>query len=140
MAPSRGKHVGGAADTQAATVENVGIDHGGADVVMAEELLHRPDVIAGFKEMGSERMPERVTRGPLGDSGPQHGVPHGALNRRWVEMMPPALGARAVDLGARRREHPLPSPLHRRARRLDLQRALPRPAAAARGYLPRIHR
>ena len=38
--------VGRAADAPAATVENVGVDHCGLHVVVAQQLLHRADVVA----------------------------------------------------------------------------------------------
>jgi hypothetical protein len=38
--------VEGAADTQPAAFEHVGVDHGSTDVVVAEELLNGPNVVA----------------------------------------------------------------------------------------------
>jgi hypothetical protein len=37
-----------------AAVEDVGVDLGGADVLVAEELLDGADVVAGLEEMGRE--------------------------------------------------------------------------------------
>lgn len=37
--------------------------------------------------MGSERMPERVTGGPLGESGKGGGLLHGPLENRFVEVV-----------------------------------------------------
>ena len=44
----------------------MGIYHGGFDVLMAEELLNRPDVIAPLEQMRRERMPEGVAAIELG--------------------------------------------------------------------------
>ncbi len=37
------------ADGEAAAVEHVGVDHRGADVLMAEQLLDRADIVAVFE-------------------------------------------------------------------------------------------
>lgn len=39
-------------------VEDVGIDHRGSDGGVAEELLDRANVVAGFEEVGRERTAE----------------------------------------------------------------------------------
>jgi hypothetical protein len=41
-----------AADSQAAPVENVGVDHGRLDILMPQEFLDGTDVIMGFEEVG----------------------------------------------------------------------------------------
>jgi len=38
-------------------VQNMGVDHGGGDIRMSQELLHRPDVIVCFKQMRGKGMP-----------------------------------------------------------------------------------
>ena len=40
-----------ASDRARARVQNVSVGHGRADVVVAQELLDRPDVVAIFQEM-----------------------------------------------------------------------------------------
>jgi hypothetical protein len=45
-ARSRQEHpIGGASDARRAQVEDMRVDHGGADVAVAEELLDSPDVV-----------------------------------------------------------------------------------------------
>lgn len=44
-------------DGQAAALENMSIDHGGAHIFVAEEFLYGADVVAGLQEVGSEGMP-----------------------------------------------------------------------------------
>jgi len=56
--------VGGAADGGGSSVEDVGVDRRGADVVVTQEFLYGADVVAVFKEMRCERMPQRVAGGP----------------------------------------------------------------------------
>jgi hypothetical protein len=52
--------VEGALDAEGASVEDVGVDHGGGDVAVAEELLDGADVVAGFQQVGGEGMAEGV--------------------------------------------------------------------------------
>ena len=49
--------MGGALDAVAVAIENVGVDHGGLELGVAEELLDGSDVVAGEEEMGGEGMP-----------------------------------------------------------------------------------
>jgi hypothetical protein len=37
------------------------VNHGGSDIVMAEQFLNRPDVAARVNQMRSKGMTERVT-------------------------------------------------------------------------------
>ena len=44
----------------AATVQNVGVDHGRANVLVAQQLLHRADIVTSNKQVGGEGMSKRV--------------------------------------------------------------------------------
>ncbi len=44
--------VGGAGHAQWATVQNMCVDHCGADVFVAHQLLNRADVLVAFQEVG----------------------------------------------------------------------------------------
>ena len=44
-------------DAAAASVEDVAVDHGRADIFVPKELLNRPDVVAVFEETRRERVP-----------------------------------------------------------------------------------
>ena len=35
-------------------VEDVGVDHGGGDIAVTQELLDSADVVAGFEEVGAK--------------------------------------------------------------------------------------
>lgn len=48
----------GALDAQGAALEDVGVDRGGADVFVAEELLDCPDVEGRLQEVGWRRNDE----------------------------------------------------------------------------------
>ena len=47
-------------DTHRSLVKHVGVNHRGADICMAEEILHRPDVLPGLQKMGRKAMAQRV--------------------------------------------------------------------------------
>jgi hypothetical protein len=55
-----------APDSSAASVEDVGVDHGRLEVAVAEELLDRADVVAGFQQVGGEGVPQGVRACGLG--------------------------------------------------------------------------
>lgn len=67
--------VGGAADAGVAAVEDVRVDHRGADVGVAQELLNGADVGAVLEEVRGEGMPEGVTGGVLGKARLADGQP-----------------------------------------------------------------
>jgi hypothetical protein len=56
--------VQGALYVQPRFIQNVGVDHRGRDVLVAQKLLNSPDVIVRFKKVGSEG----VAKGGLVDS------------------------------------------------------------------------
>lgn len=73
----------------------MGIDHGGGDVGVAEQLLHGADVVAVLEQVGGEGMAERMAASPFEDIGGADGVVHFALDVRFVVMVahhPPGAG------------------------------------------------
>ena len=80
-----------ASDRARAPVQDVSVDHGRADVVVAQELLDRPDVVAIFQQMGGERVAKRVTVYPFGSTRAKGCRLHRALQNRLVKMMAAAL-------------------------------------------------
>ena len=78
----------------------MGIDHGRTEVPVPEQLLDGSYVGAGLKEVGRERVPERVAGGVLGDARLAHGAFHVALEGGRVPVMAPLPPARRVDIGA----------------------------------------
>lgn len=46
---TRLQRVGRAADVEWVTVQHMGVDHGGSDVVVAEQFLNRADILATFE-------------------------------------------------------------------------------------------
>lgn len=49
------------------SVEHMGIDHRGADILVPEKFLYRPDVVSILKQVCGKRMTERVAARGLGD-------------------------------------------------------------------------
>jgi hypothetical protein len=43
-----------------AFIQNMGVNHGRSHIPVPQELLHGPDVVAIFEQVGCKRMPERV--------------------------------------------------------------------------------
>lgn len=75
--------------------ENMGVDHGGLHILVAEEFLDGADVVAGHEEMGRETVAEGVRAHLLCNLCFPCGVSDGALNHRFVEVVA------ANDAGAR---------------------------------------
>ena len=48
-------------DTTTAAIENMGVDHRGFDIFVAEEFLDGADVVAALQEVGGEGVAEGVT-------------------------------------------------------------------------------
>ena len=46
-------------------VQDVGVDHGGDDIGMSQQFLHRSDVITRFKKMCGKGMAQGMTANPL---------------------------------------------------------------------------
>lgn len=51
-----------------ATIEDVGVDHGGFEIFVAEEFLDGANVVARFKEVGGETVAEGVACGVFVDA------------------------------------------------------------------------
>lgn len=66
MASRRSAHViQGAAHSRGAAVEHVGVDHGGLDVLVAEQFLDGAYVVTGFEQVGGKRMAKSVAAGAI---------------------------------------------------------------------------
>lgn len=77
------------------SVRDVEVDHRGAEILVSEQFLHDPHVVAVPEELGREGMSERVTRRRFRDAGP----PNGDLDRplvlgRMTRAPAPSLGLR----------------------------------------------
>jgi hypothetical protein len=61
--------VQGTADRKPRFVQDVGINHGGGDVFVAQEVLYGADILPGFEYMCSKTVPEGVTTRAFGNPG-----------------------------------------------------------------------
>jgi hypothetical protein len=66
-----------AANTTTTAIQHVRVDHGGADVAMAQQFLDGSNVVAGLEQVGGER----VTKCVAGRRSRQTSVLAGALDR-----------------------------------------------------------
>ncbi len=64
-------------------MKDVDVDLGGGDVGVAEEFLDGANVVAGFKQMGGEAVPEGVATDRFGNACELHGSADGSLVRRF---------------------------------------------------------
>ena len=79
-------------------------------VSVAEQILHRADVIAVFQKMRGERMAQRVARCRFRQSRQLHRRLHHPLHARLVQMIPLPLPVRRIGGNLCPRPEPLPNP------------------------------
>ena len=108
----------GAPHAERAAVEDVGVDHGGGDVAVAEEFLDGADVVAGLEQVRSKAVAKAVAGCALGELCLLNGTREGALDDRLVQVVPALCAGLGVLVASRRGEHPLPRPRLRSAGRL----------------------
>ena len=84
-------------DVEADLVDNMGIDHCGPDILVTEELLEGPNVIAVSDHLGGEGVPERVAGCGFDDGGCRDCTAEGPLHcaRREV-IAAPSMGRRVL--------------------------------------------
>ena len=76
-----------AANTQTGFAQDVGVNHGRGDIFVAQELLHRSDVVTTFKKVRSKAMTERVATGSLWYARFSHRNLDGILKVFLLDMM-----------------------------------------------------
>ncbi len=72
-----------------AAIQHMGIEHGGLDILVAQQFLNRPDVIAVSQQTRGKGVPEGVTGGVLDQSGLADSLFDRALHGGFVNMMAP---------------------------------------------------
>ena len=103
--------VQGTPDPSATLVQDMGVDHGGADVFVAEELLDGTDVVAVFQEVGRERVAQRVAGDPLPQTHLPHGNLHSSLDDGFVQVVSAELARPLVPVEPGCGKEPLSSQL-----------------------------
>lgn len=79
-----------AAHPHGASIEHMGVDHGGAHVLVPQELLDGADVLPSLQQMGGKRVSEGMAAGLLGDSGLSR---RASINRRPLPYNIPTISA-----------------------------------------------
>lgn len=78
--------VEGAPNARGAFIEDMGIDHRRLDITVAEEFLHRSDIVPAFYEVRRERMAKGMAGSAFRDGGLDHGLVNGALHRAFIHV------------------------------------------------------
>ena len=118
----QGKPIRRTSDASPPSVEYMGVDHGRTHVRMTKQFLDRPDVVPILEEVRREGVAECMAGGRLADLRPPCRFPHGLLQYRLVQVMPPSLPGFPVDVEPGRREDPLPGRFAARVRVLPAKR------------------
>lgn len=108
----------GADDSQGTSIDDVGVDHGGAYVLVPEQRLDRADIGASLEEMRGEAVTESVARRAAVQARSMSGGFHHLLNRGLVDVVAYRLAGRRILAVARGREQVLPRQAMRRVRHL----------------------
>lgn len=93
----------------------MGVDHGGLDVLVAEEFLHGADVVAFLQQLGGKGVAEGMGRYGFFDAGLFGGVVDGALQGRRVDVVAADNAGQRVGGALAGGEDELPGPFPRGA-------------------------
>jgi len=97
----------------AAAIQHMGINHGGGDIGVTQELLDGADVVAAFQQMGGKAVTQGMTVDPLTDRG-RHGRLFDALLQAvFMDMVPPGLAAARIERQPAAGKNILPGPFLR---------------------------
>src|SRR3989454_11676938 len=132
--------IGGASHRCRPTVQDVGVNHRRAHVLVTEQFLDCADVVTILEEVGGERVPERMAGRLLREPCLQDSLADRALDDGFMQMVPPTLARGRVDVQARGREHPLPRPLAPGVRILPAERPRQLDPARASGEVALVQR
>ena len=111
LVPVRLSPIQGGFDRESAALENMGVDHRGFDILMPEQFLDGPDIIAILQEVGREGMAECVRCDPLFYPGELGGFADGTLDGGFVDVVALDLSGDGVGRQSGCGEDVLPDPL-----------------------------
>ena len=103
--------VRGTAYPQWAAVEHMGVDHGGTQIIMAQQLLDRADVLAPLQQVSCKGVSEGVATGLLGHPSLRQGSLHRLLNQARIQMVTALSAGFLVSPAVLLREDLLPGPI-----------------------------
>ena len=66
----------------------MGIDHGGLEITMPQQLLNRSDIIIGLKQVTGKAVAKGMRRGPFGEFRSGDRFFDGLLKMRLVMVIP----------------------------------------------------
>ncbi len=98
-----------APDAQTGFVQDVGVNHGRRHILMAEELLHRANVVPAIEQVRGEAVAEGMTAGSFGQAGFPHGNLNGVLKVFLLNMVAPRFPRPRIKRRFRRRKDILPA-------------------------------
>src|SRR2546429_9122541 len=75
----------------------MGVNHGGRDVFVAEQLLNRTDVVAVFKQMRGEAVSEGMAACRFSDSGCSDCQFDRVLKVLFGDVMPPQIARARIE-------------------------------------------
>ena len=77
----------GASHAQDILSGDMGVDHGGLEVPVAQEFLYGSDVVAVFQQVGCEAVPQGVHRCLLGNPRSKERLLERLLKGRWMDVV-----------------------------------------------------
>ncbi len=69
------------------TIENMSVNHGCTGVFVAQQFLHRADIIAIRQQVGSKAVPQCMTANGLGNCTQIYGLSNRFLNAADMQVM-----------------------------------------------------
>jgi hypothetical protein len=97
-------------DTTAAAVEDVGVDHRRSHLAVAEQFLHRANVVSRLQQMRRKLVPHRMWPNRLAEPRSPRGVVHRLLQYGFVHVPAKSVARTRIDTGSRSGKHPLRTP------------------------------
>jgi hypothetical protein len=97
------------------------IDHGRLDILVAEEFLHGPDVVARLQQVRGEAVLEGVAGRMLWNAGLAHCGLHGPPDEGLIDMMAALLAGGRIPPALLLGKDPLPAPRGHSVRLLPRQ-------------------
>lgn len=102
--------IGGTPDAPPAAVQHVRINHRGANIVVAQQLLDGANIVATGQQMRGEGVTKRMTRNALRQACFSNGLFDRPLNQRFIDVMTPLVSRLGVPPAALLRKDELPPP------------------------------
>jgi hypothetical protein len=94
-------------DPSHTSVQDMGINHCRADVVVSEKFLDRPDIISVLKQVCCKGVAQSVAPGRFEDASLEPSFFESFLYNRFVKMMSAFLSSDPINVMAGRRKNPL---------------------------------